>query len=214
MAQLDSTGLVYLVTQENLSAGRSTLDIVDAAIDGGVDIIQLREKDRPASERYAMGMAMRERTAAAEVMFIVNDRVDLAKAVNADGVHLGQSDLPIGVARDQLGSTAIIGQSVSTPEEAITAVEDGADYLGVGSIYQTSSKDTEPEKTAIGLDRLSAIRAVVDCPLIGIGGITASNAQAVMDAGATGVAVISEITAANDPVHATKQLSSAVKNGE
>lgn len=213
MRSLPRSGVTYLVTQESLSEGRTTLEIAAAAIRGGVDVIQLREKDRCARDRYQLGLRLREQTADAGVTFIVNDRVDLARAVDADGVHLGDEDLPIAVAREQLGDTALVGRSVSTRKEATQAEKAGADYLGVGSVFHTGSKDTDPDKTAIGLDRISDVRASTSLPIIGIGGIDPSNAADVVSAGANGVAVISAITAADDPERATEQLSDAIEEG-
>lgn len=207
-----SEGVVYLVTQEDLSEGRSTLEVVEAAIRGGIDIVQLREKNRSARDRYTLGKKLRTLTAEAGVTFIVNDRIDLARAVDADGVHLGESDLPIAVARQQLGPEAIVGRSVSTPEAATRAADAGADYLGVGSVFRTDSKDMPPEETAIGLERLGAIREATTCPIVGIGGITVANAGEVIAAGADGVAVISAITGASDPERTTQRFSAAVKN--
>lgn len=207
-----SAGVVYLVTQEDLSPNHSTLEIVEAAIRGGVDIVQLREKHRSARERYTLGRELRTLTAEAGVTFIVNDRIDLARAVDADGVHLGANDLPIEVAREQLGADAIVGRSVSTAEDARWAADAGANYLGVGSIFRTDSKDTAPEETAIGLDRLGEIREATACPIVGIGGITVENAGEVIAAGADGVAVISAITAAGDPERATQRFSATVRN--
>ncbi len=212
MPCMPRSGIVYLVTQESLSAGRSTVEIVEGAIRGGANVIQLREKDRPARERYELGRELRARTETAGVTFIVNDRIDLARAVEANGVHLGDEDLPIEVAREQLGPEAVIGRSVSTPDAAVKAEQAGADYLGVGSIFRTGSKDTPPEETAIGLDRVAAIRDSTGIPIVGIGGIDATNAGAVVAAGAAGVAVISAITTAADPEAATQQLSRAVIN--
>ena len=202
---------VYLVTAADLSAGRTTVEIVDAAIRGGVDVVQLREKTATARERYEIGIELRERTRAAGVPLVVNDRIDLAAAIDADGVHLGDSDLPIPVARDQLGSDAIVGRSVSTPAAARDAEQAGADYLGVGAVYTTSSKDTDPEQTAIGPERVRDIRDAVEIPCVGIGGITPDNAGEVIAASADGVAVISAITAADDPTAATRRLADAVR---
>ncbi len=200
----------YLVTQESLSAGRSTVDVVRGAIDGGVDVVQLREKGTDARSRYELGLKLRELTAAADVDFVVNDRVDVAQAVDADGVHLGQSDAPLEVARNLLGPDAVIGCSTSTVAEAEQAEAAGADYLGVGAIYGTTSKDVTDEKNGIGLERVAAIADAVSIPVIGIGGVTAKNAAPVVEAGATGVAVVSEITAADDPRAATEALREAV----
>jgi thiamine-phosphate pyrophosphorylase len=206
---------VYLVTDEGLSAGRSTVEIVEAAIRGGVDIVQLREKSANANERYELGRELRELTRDAGVPLIVNDRVDLTAALDADGVHLGDDDLPVSVAREQLGEAAIIGRSVSTPEAARRAEEAGADYLGVGAVFATDSKDdVSPEEQAIGLDRIRAVREATDLPFVGIGGVTPHNAADVVEAGADGVAVISAVTGADEPETATRALGKAVRSPE
>ncbi|WP_137684043.1 thiamine phosphate synthase [Haloarcula mannanilytica] len=205
---------VYLVTQASLSAGRTTEEIVADAIDGGVGVVQLREKDRTARERYELGQRVRELTRKAGVTFVVNDRVDLAQALDADGVHLGDDDLPVSVARDLLGEDAIIGRSVSTVEDAEAAEAAGADYLGVGAVFATGSKDDiDDDEYAVGTDRVAAIAEAVDIPFVGIGGITAENATEVVEAGADGVAVITAITQADDPDIATADLATAVKRG-
>jgi len=201
---------VYLVTQESLSAGRSTEAIVDAAIAGGVDAVQLREKGTSARDRYELGRLLRERTAEAGVDLIVNDRADVAAAVDADGVHVGGSDLPVEAARNVVGSDAVVGRSVSTVAAAEAAADAGADYLGVGSVYATSSKDVPDEEAAIGVDRVAAIADAVEVPVVGIGGIDADNAGDVAAAGATGVAVISAITGTGDPETATRTLREVV----
>ena len=200
----------YLVTQESLSAGRTTVDIVEAAIDGGIDAIQLREKETTSRSRYELGRTLREVTRSAGVPLLVNDRADLALALDADGVHVGQSDLPVPVARELLGPDAVIGCSASTVEEALDAERSGADYLGVGAVYGTTSKDVVEDHDGIGPGRVRKIVDAVSIPIVGIGGITASNAGTVIDAGATGVAVISEITAADDPAAATETLAGVV----
>ncbi|WP_418286203.1 thiamine phosphate synthase [Halorubrum sp. DTA46] len=204
----------YLVTQESRSAGRETAAVVEAALDGGVDVVQLREKEASARDRYRLGGRLRELTAAADVPLIVNDRIDLAAAVDADGVHLGQTDLPPRVARKQLGDGAIVGVSASTIEAARAAERAGADYLGVGAVYGTDSKDVEGDRDGIGTDRVRAVAEAVEVPVIGIGGIDADNAEPVVAAGAAGVAVISAITAAADPRAATEALRAAVAAAE
>ncbi|MFB1066554.1 thiamine phosphate synthase [Natrinema sp. H-ect4] len=201
----------YFVTQASLSDDRTTLDIVRAAVDGGVDAVQLREKETSARSRYELGLELRELTAEAGVDLLVNDRVDIARAIDADGVHVGQSDLSVGVARDLLGSDAIVGCSASTVAEAREADADGADYLGVGAVYGTSSKDIDADKDGVGPERIAAIADAVSIPIVGIGGITADNARPVVEAGAAGVAVISAITAAPDPAAATESLTAAVE---
>jgi thiamine-phosphate pyrophosphorylase len=213
MRTFPQTDVVYLVTQADASAGRSTVEIVAAAIEGGVDVVQLREKDRPARERYELGRELRELTGEADVPLIVNDRIDIARAIDADGVHLGETDLPIAVAREQLGRDAIVGRSVSTPEAARDAAEAGADYLGVGAVYPTDSKDTPPEESDLGPEGVRAVREATDLPIVGIGGVTAENAGEVVAAGADGVAVISAITQAADPTAATAGLVDAVAEG-
>lgn len=205
---------VYLVTGESLSAGRTTREVVERAIEGGVGVVQLREKDRTVRERYEMGREIRERCREAGVTFVVNDRVDLAQALNADGVHLGEDDLSVPVARELLGSEAVIGRSVSTVAAAEAAEAAGADYLGVGTVYRTGSKADIPEaEHGVGPERVAEIADAVDIPLVGIGGITAENAAAVAKAGADGVAVITAITRADDPEAATAALAEAVERG-
>ena len=203
----------YLVTEARFST-HSTLETVEAAITGGVDVVQLREKATSVRERYDLGRQLREVTRAADVPLIVNDRVDLAAAIDADGVHLGDDDLPIGVAREQLGGDAIIGRSVSTAEAAEEAAAGGADYLGVGAVFATGSKETDPEESEIGLDTVRKIDAAVDIPFVGIGGIDATNARDVIEAGADGVAVISAITDTDDPEAATRALRATVAGTE
>ncbi|MFA9516513.1 thiamine phosphate synthase [Halopenitus sp. H-Gu1] len=204
----------YLVTQQHLSAGRETETVVEAALAGGVDAVQLREKDRSARDRYRLGQRLRELTDAADAALIVNDRIDLAAAISADGVHLGQSDLPIEVAREQLGEETIVGCSTSTVREAEIAEAAGADYLGVGAVYGTSSKEVDGAKDGIGPGRIREIAEAVEIPIVGIGGINADNAAAVIEAGATGVAVISAITAADDPEAAAQNLREVVVDAE
>ncbi|RLM88131.1 thiamine phosphate synthase [Halobellus sp. Atlit-38R] len=202
----------YLVTQADRAAGRSTIEVVDAAIEGGIDVVQLREKHASARQRYELGQAVRERTREAGVPFLVNDRVDLAAALDADGVHLGDDDLPVAAARDVLGSAAIVGRSVSTPAAARDAERAGADYLGVGAVYGTDTKDVDGDSAEIGTETVAAIADAVDVPTVGIGGVTPENAAPVIEAGAAGVAVVSAITAAADPEAATRQLRQRVRS--
>ncbi len=204
----------YLVTQKDLSAGRTTIEIVDDAIAGGVDVVQVREKHRSAADQLVIAEELREPTADAGVTLVVNDRVDVAVAADADGVHLGDDDLPVTVAREQLGDDAVVGRSVSTVEGALDAEANGADYLGVGALYATSSKDVDEAEQAIGLDVLADIADSVEIPIVGIGGVTPERAPDVIEAGADGVAVISAITAADDPEAATRALSEAVADGK
>jgi thiamine-phosphate pyrophosphorylase len=204
----------YLVTQEDLSDGRSTESIVDAAIEGGVDVVQIREKHRSARTQLELAEALREPTAEADVPLIINDRLDIALAADADGVHLGADDLPVSVAREHLGEEAIIGRSVSTVEAARAAEQAGADYLGVGAVYTTDSKNVDDEENGIGLAVVEDITDAVDIPLVGIGGVTPERTPDVVEAGADGVAVITAITEADDPEQATRKLGEQVEQGK
>jgi thiamine-phosphate pyrophosphorylase len=205
---------VYLVTADSLSGARSTPDVVASAIEGGADVVQLRDKSRSARERYHTGRKVRALTRDAGVPLIVNDRVDLARTVDADGVHLGDDDLPVEAARELLGEDAIVGRSVSFVEDARRAERAGADYLGAGAVYETGSKDDiDDDEHGIGPDRVGAIADAVDLPVVGIGGITPDNAEPVVEAGADGVAAITAITQADDPAAATESLADAVARG-
>jgi thiamine-phosphate pyrophosphorylase len=200
---------IYLVTAASRSAGRTTPEVVGAALEGGIDVVQLRDKAATDRERYETGLRLRELTADAGVPLLVNDRIDLAAAVDADGVHLGQTDLPVAVAREQLGESAVVGVSASTVEQAEAAEAAGADYLGVGAVYGTDSKDVSGDRDGIGVERIAAVADAVEIPVVGIGGIDASNASPVVEAGATGVAALSAITAAEDSEAATAALREA-----
>ncbi|GEA18536.1 thiamine phosphate synthase [Moorella sp. E306M] len=200
---------LYVIITTELGGGRPTLELVRQSLAGGATAIQLREKDLPARELVELGREIRELTRAAGATFIINDRLDIALAVEADGVHLGQEDLPARVARELLGPGKILGVSTGTVAEARQAVADGADYLGVGSIYATKSKGDAGEP--IGLAGLKAIRAAVTIPVVAIGGINTSNAADVIAAGADGVAVVSAVIGAPDVAAAAKELLAAVR---
>ncbi len=203
------TWTTYLVTQESVSRC-SSREVVRRALSGGVDAVQIREKGTPAADRYELGHALGQLTRKAGVPLIVNDRADLARAIDADGVHVGQSDLPVPVARKLVGPDRIVGCSASTVAEARRAEEAGADYLGVGAVYGTDSKDVRDEKDGIGPERIAAVAGATSIPVVGIGGITADNAWAVVEAGAAGVAVVGAIAGSGDPESATRELRAAV----
>lgn len=200
---------LYVIITTNLGGGRPALELVRQALAGGATAIQLREKDLPARELVALGREIRRLTRAAGATFIVNDRLDVALAVDADGVHIGQEDLPARIARQLLGAGKILGISTGTVLEARQAVADGADYLGVGSIYATRSKGDAGEP--IGLAGLKAIRAAVTIPVVAIGGINSNNAADVIAAGADGVAVVSAVIGAPDVAAAARELLAAVR---
>lgn len=203
---------VYLVTDRGLARGRRTLDILQAAIQGGVSCVQLREKACSTREFIEEALAIRALLAERKVPLIINDRIDVALAIGADGVHLGQQDMPCHMARKLLPENMILGISAESLNDAIVAEKEGADYLGVSPIYATPTKtDTA---TPLGLEGLRAIRAKVNIPLVGIGGLNAHNAAEVIHNGADGVAVVSAIVAAADPVTATRNLSDIVRQAK
>ena len=200
---------LYLVTDRALSRGRSTRDIVESAIRGGATCVQLREKTATTREFIHEAQEIRGLLASRGIPLIINDRLDVALAVRADGVHLGQKDMPIEMARPLSGQRMIIGISVESVEDAVTAEKSGADYLGVSPGFATPTKtDTAP---ALGLEGLVAIRQRVKLPLVAIGGLSSDNAAAVIHSGADGVAVVSAIVAAPDPERAARQLLDVIQ---
>lgn len=200
---------VYVITDRRAAGERSILDVVRAAIRGGATVVQLREKEASTREMIELGQALHQVTRAAGVPLIVNDRVDVALVIDAEGVHVGQDDMPAHLARRLIGPERILGVSAGTVEEARQAERDGADYLGVGDVYGTPSKPDAG--TPIGVEGLAEIARAVSVPVVGIGGITAENAAAVIRAGAVGVAVISAVVGASDPEAAARRLREAVK---
>ncbi len=188
---------LYLVTDRGLARGRSTLAIVTAAVSGGVTCVQLREKDCSTLEFIEQALAIKNFLETRQVPLIINDRMDVALAVAADGVHLGQSDMPLEMARKIAGRSILIGISAESVQDAVEAERGGADYLGVSPIYATPTKsDTAPP---LGLEGLQEIRKRVKIPLVAIGGLNNSNASEVIRQGADGVAIVSAIVAADDP---------------
>jgi len=199
---------VYLVTDRGLARGRSTLDIVRAAVSGGVTCVQLREKDCSTLEFIEQALAIKDFLTTRQVPLIINDRLDVALAVAADGVHLGQSDMPLDMAKNIAGPSMTIGISAESVQDAVEAENGGAHYLGVSPIFATPTKtDTAPP---LGLDGLREIRKRVKIPLVGIGGLNSSNAAKVIRNGADGVAVVSAIVAADDPGAAALDLNRIV----
>jgi thiamine-phosphate pyrophosphorylase len=187
---------LYVILDRSASGGRDLVDLLAAVIDGGCRMVQLREKQWPSGRLLPLAERLRARCAAAGVTFIVNDRVDLALVVGADGVHLGQDDLPPRAARPLLRPGMILGISTHSVAQALAAQADGADYVAVGSMFATRSK---ADFELVGPDLLRKLRGEIRVPLVGIGGITHDNVQEVVRAGADGVAVISAVGAAADP---------------
>ncbi|MCS7221109.1 MAG: thiamine phosphate synthase [Anaerolineae bacterium] len=200
---------VYVITDRRTAGGRSVLDIVRAAIRGGATVVQLREKEASTRAIIELGQALLEITRAAGIPLIVNDRVDVALAIGAEGVHVGQDDMPAAMARQLIGPDRILGVSARTVEEAIRAEQDGADYLGAGDVFGTPTKpDAGPP---IGVEGLRQIVRAVSIPVVAIGGVTPQNASAAIEAGAVGVAVISAVMGAPDPEAAARRLREVVE---
>jgi thiamine-phosphate pyrophosphorylase len=187
-----------------LDTGRSPAELAAALLAGGARWLQLRWKNATARQLLDAAAALRTRARAAGALFVVNDRPDIARAVEADGVHLGQDDLPVAAARRVLGGGRLVGVSTHDLDEARAAAAAGADYIGVGPIYATTSK--ERAHAPRGLELVRAVRAAVGCPLVAIGGITAARAPAVRAAGADAVAMIGALVRAPDPAAAVADV--------
>jgi thiamine-phosphate diphosphorylase len=197
------------VADSEAGAGKDILHLIAEAVAGGATIVQLRGKNWTSREFLERGVEAVRLLRPQRIPLIINDRMDIALACEADGVHLGQDDMPLSYARKILGKKRIIGISASTVAEAETAEKEGADYIGVGAIFRTfSKKDIGP---LLGLEGLRKIRQRVNIPILAIGGISAANAAEVISAGADGVAVISAITSALDPQKAAAGILEAVR---
>jgi len=194
---------VYLVTDRTYLAGRDFYACIEAALKGGVTLVQLREKDLGLKEFLNLGENVKLLCDKYKVPLIINDNIIVAKRLNAAGVHLGQGDTNIEAAREQLGDNAIIGISTHTVTEAVAAEKNGADYLGVGAIYPTGSK---ADANLVGLQILRAIKAAVHIPIVGIGGIDENKYWEVMNIGVAGCAMISGILAVNNIEERVKKL--------
>ena len=180
----------YAIIDKEWQQGRSLAQMTQAAIDGGATIVQYRDKRSDGREFYISAKEIAEVCRAAGTPFIVNDRIDVALAVKADGIHLGQNDIPLEIARGITGEQCVIGISAHTVGLGIQAVEQGADYLGVGAVFPTNTKN---DAVLGGLHVIRELNKKIQCPIVGIGGITAENLSQVLEAGATGVAVISAL---------------------
>jgi thiamine-phosphate pyrophosphorylase len=186
-----------------------SVELAAAALDGGASVLQVRIKHGTDRERLDTIAAIAARCRGRAATCIVNDRVDVALAVGADGVHLGADDLPVAAARRIAGPHLIVGGTAREPDTAVQLVADGADYLGVGPCYPTSSKTGLPEPG--GPERIRRVAHAVDVPILAIGGVTVDRVTALVDAGAWGVAVIGAVRDAADPVDATARLMDAVR---
>jgi thiamine-phosphate pyrophosphorylase len=207
MRRFAAAGL-YLVTSESLSAGRTTLDIVRAALAGGCRLVQLREKDLPLRELAALAVTVRRLTEEAGALLIINDRLDVALAVGADGVHLGQDDLPVAAAR-QAAPDLIIGASTHSEAEALRAQEEGASYVNIGPLFPTQTKPWGRE--FLGMDGLRRIAPLVQVPFTVMGGIKKEHVPALLEVGARVIAVVTAVAAAPDPERATRELLARIR---
>jgi thiamine-phosphate pyrophosphorylase len=203
-------GRLHVLTDMVLQSRFSHVDLTRLAVAGGADTIQFRQKTGSTREMIETARAMKRLCAEAGVAFIVNDRIDVALAAEADGVHLGQDDFPIPMARELLGPDKIVGGSAVTLAEAEKCLAEGADYVGFGPVFPTTSKDDAGPAT--GLARLREVVLKIPLPIVGIGGIDSANAARVLAVGAHGLAVISSICCQEDPTQATRDLL-AVLNG-
>lgn len=186
---------LYLVTDSDILKGRDFYNCIEEALKGGVTMLQLREKDSNGKEFLDKAMKLRELTKKYNVKFIINDRVDIAMLCDADGVHVGQSDIPAEKVRKLIGKNKIVGVSARTVEEAMKAKEDGADYLGVGAIFTTTTK---LDAKSVTVDKLSEIKKAVNLPIVVIGGLSLDNIDKLKQCKIEGYAVISAILKAND----------------
>ncbi len=198
---------VYVVTSTGVSPGRDHRDVALAAIEGGASAIQLRAPELKDDDLLPLATELAVGCREAGVLFVVNDRLDVALASGADGVHLGQGD-DLGHARGRIGEDGVLGISVNDREQARAAEAAGADYVGV-TVWATPTK---PEAAPLDLEGLRTIVEAMALPVVGIGGITSANAGQVIGAGAAGVAVVSAVAGAGDPVGATRDLVAAVRS--
>lgn len=198
---------LYLVTDRNALGGRDLAQSVEQAIQGGVTLVQLREKSVSTREFLELSLRVKEITTHYHIPLIINDRLDIALAVDADGLHIGQDDLPMIKARELLPNK-IIGVSVSTLAEALLAQQQGADYVGVGAVFSTPTKTDAAE---VSLDQLELIKKSVTIPVVAIGGINESNLRQVMAKGIDGVAVVSAILAKENILDTARHLHELLK---
>jgi thiamine-phosphate pyrophosphorylase len=206
-ARFDDIDL-YPVTCERLSAGRSNLEVLKAVVRGGARIIQLREKEYSKRDLFALALTFREVTARAGLLLIINDHLDIALAVGADGVHLGQDDLPLAAAR-RLAPDLLIGISTHCPDEAMDAEQEGADYVNIGPVFATSTKAGADR--GLGLGAVAAIASRLSVPFTVMGGITAANLDELLAVGARRIAMITAITQAADISRAVRVLRERIR---
>ena len=194
---------VYLVTDHRDKTDEEFLNIIEEAIRGGTTIVQLREKTASTKDFYQLALKVKEITRKYDVPLLINDRIDIAIAIDSEGVHIGQDDMPADIAREIIGDDKILGVSASTVEEAKKAQMDGADYIGSGAVFPTSTKD---DADSVSKPQLKEIVDSIDIPVVAIGGITLENANTLKDTGIAGFSVVSAIMSAKDPKEASQKL--------
>ena len=199
---------LYLVTDKSDDVEKF-LKTIEEAIKGGVSVVQIREKTAETLDFYNLALKVKEITTKYNVPLIINDRVDIALAIDADGVHVGQSDMPCEVTRKLIGTDKILGVSAATITEAKKAQKDGADYIGTGAVFPTATKD---DATSITKQNLKEIVESIDIPVVAIGGINNDNASELTDTGIAGLSVVSAIMSADDPKKASEELLNIFNN--
>ncbi|WP_298844479.1 thiamine phosphate synthase [Clostridium sp.] len=199
---------IYLLTDREMLVDTDIYTAVEESIKGGTTLVQLREKDISTLEFYNTASKVKAVTDKYNVPLIINDRIDIALSIDAAGVHLGQSDMPASIARGIIGNDKIVGISTSTLEEAIEAEKEGADYVGVGAMFPTTTKD---DASAVSVSTLKEIKDNISIPVVAIGGITNKNVDLLKGANIDGVAVISDILAKKNVKEATEKLVEAMK---
>ena len=203
MSMKDIDYSLYLVTDHRNKTEEEFLNIIEEAIKGGTSIVQLREKTASTKDFYQLALKVKEITTRYDVPLLINDRIDIALAIDSEGVHLGQDDMPADIARKIIGDDKILGVSASTVEEAIKAQIDGADYIGSGAVFPTATKD---DADSVSKEELKSIVDSIDIPVVAIGGITIENASELKDTGIAGFSVVSAIMSADDPKEASQKL--------
>lgn len=204
---------LYLVTDENISGNRTVIDIVKQAVEGGVTMVQLREKDLNTRLFIEKALALKKILNPLNIPLIINDRIDIAIAIEADGVHVGQTDMPFHLVKKIVPAGMLIGLSVETMEQAEEAEALDIDYFGVSPVFSTPTK-TNFKETPWGLKGLSKLKSFSKHPLVAIGGINKSNAAEILKAGADGIAVVSAICSSSHPKNAAKELSEIVRKNK
>ena len=208
MKNVDYT--LYLVTDRDVLRGRDLIKCIEESILGGVTLVQLREKNVTSREFYEIAIKVKEVTSRYNIPLIINDRLDIALAIDADGLHIGQKDLPGSVARKILGKDKILGVSAATLQESLKAEKDGADYLGVGAVFSTSTKKDTRD---VSYETLSSITSSVNIPVVAIGGINEKNVTKLKESNIDGIAVISCILGKEDVKGAAEKMLDRFKEG-